>query len=226
MKEAAAVLVVLVLGTALLCGTTLDLDISGLFHDADAGFHLEFKQPWVSLYYFTEVAAITVALCFVPILIVTLWKDSWRIHRRPAAFIVLLMLLGPGLLVNGLLKPYWGRPRPRAVVDFGGRYEYRPVWSPDFGAPGASFPSGHAAAGFFAMAPYFMLRRSRQKRAARVWLVGGLAFGLITGLCRIVQGGHFASDVLWSAGIVCLLSLALDAWLPPTPGQYLIPEPR
>jgi len=226
-KEAGAVVAVLIGGTWLLCGTGLELRIAEQFFDPGIErWALAFHQPWDFIYHFTAWPAVVLALCFLLILIRTLVDVKWRVHRRAAAFFVLLMVLGPGVIVNVVLKPNWGRPRPREVTQFAGTEPYRPVWSPNFGGVGNSFPSGHASAGFFMMAPYFMLRKRRRKLAARLWLAGGVAFGLFVGLGRMVQGGHFASDVLWSAGIVYLLSLALDAVLPPTPGQFLIPEPR
>jgi membrane-associated PAP2 superfamily phosphatase len=46
-------------------------------------------------------------------------------------------------------------------------------------------------------------------------LWGGLVYGCIMGMARIIQGGHFLSDVLWSAGFVYLTALVLAAWLLP-----------
>jgi membrane-associated PAP2 superfamily phosphatase len=40
-------------------------------------------------------------------------------------------------------------------------------------------------------------------------LWGGLVYGCIMGMARIIQGGHFLSDVLWSAGFVYLTALVL-----------------
>ncbi|OYW24720.1 MAG: hypothetical protein B7Z55_01380, partial [Planctomycetales bacterium 12-60-4] len=65
----------------------------------------------------------------------------------------------------------------------------------------SSFPSGHAAVAFYLMAPAFIVH-GRRPRLAKGLLLFGLLFGACMSATRVVQGGHFASDVIWSAGIV------------------------
>ena len=49
-------------------------------------------------------------------------------------------------------------------------------------------------------------------------LGGALAYGSLLGATRIIQGGHFLSDVLWSGSLMCFLVATLQAVLPtPTP---------
>lgn len=129
--------------------------------------------------------------------------SPWRAWRTPALFVVLLVGLGPGLLINGLLKPGWGRPRPRQLVEFGGEAHYLAPWQTGphgaGQATGRSFPSGHASMGFALMAPYFLW--ARRRRGARAGLGLGLVAGLLIGAARVCQGGHFVTDVLF-AGII------------------------
>jgi lipid A 4'-phosphatase len=51
------------------------------------------------------------------------------ISGRGAVFLIATLALGPGLLVNVLLKEYWGRPRPIDVTEFGGQQQFVPWWS-------------------------------------------------------------------------------------------------
>jgi membrane-associated PAP2 superfamily phosphatase len=37
----------------------------------------------------------------------------------------------------------------------------------------------------------------------------GLVYGSLVGCARVVQGAHFASDVLWALGIVYFTALAM-----------------
>ncbi|MCI5208107.1 MAG: phosphatase PAP2 family protein, partial [Candidatus Electrothrix sp. ATG2] len=101
----------------------------------------------------------------------------------------------------------------RQIVEFGGEYQFTQCWVPGSGGANSSFPSGHAAIAFFLMAPWFVLRDKKQ-RYARTFLISGLLFGTLVGTARILQGGHFASDILWSGGLLyllgSLLGLALD----------------
>lgn len=130
------------------------------------------------------------------------WKlPKFRKWRRAGLFLVLSAVLGPGLIANGLLKEYWGRPRPREVVDFGGRSAFEPVLSHDPASEGLSFPCGHATMGFFFLAFYFLLRRDRPGWA-KVAVFGALAAGGLMGIARMTQGAHFFSDVVWAA-VVC-----------------------
>ena len=131
---------------------------------------------------------------------------------RQAWFFPLLMLLGPGLLVNAIGKDHWGRPRPKQLQEFGGADTYITA-----GAIGPvakdhkSFPSGHASMGFFLLAGYFVWR-GRRPLLARVSLAAGLVMGGAIGWARIVQGGHFLSDVIW-AGALVYIAGELLAWL-------------
>ncbi len=62
--------------------------------------------------------------------------------------------------------------------------------------------------GFCLIAPAFLLRRQRPAWALTILIVG-LTAGLLLGTCRIVQGKHFPSDVIWSAGIVYFTAVLL-----------------
>jgi len=115
-------------------------------------------------------------------------------------------------MVNAVFKDHWGRPRPREIVQFGGKKQFLQPWQKGEDGKGRSFPSGHASAAFYMTAPYFIYRRSN-KRIARVWLLSGLVFGLFMSIARITQGGHFLSDNLWAWGMVHLCALVLAACL-------------
>ncbi|MCB1149464.1 MAG: hypothetical protein KDK48_04800, partial [Chlamydiia bacterium] len=54
-------------------------------------------------------------------------------YRPYLAVLALTLALGPGLLVNVVLKPNWGRPRPRHVIELGGEAKFRPFYSPNWG---------------------------------------------------------------------------------------------
>ena len=129
---------------------------------------------------------------------------------RSEPVFALFLVVGPGILVNGVLKPCWNRPRPCNVTDFGGPRPFLPVWQRGHDENDASFPSGHAAMGFYLMAPAFVYCR-RRPRLAAAFAALGLCAGAELGLARMVAGGHFPSDVLWSAGTVYFTGLLLAA---------------
>ena len=53
---------------------------------------------------------------------------------------------GPGLVVNGVLKAFWGRARPSQILEFGGAAQFTPpVQIADQCARNCSFVSGEAS---------------------------------------------------------------------------------
>jgi lipid A 4'-phosphatase len=138
---------------------------------------------------------------------------AWRLGRplmgfgpRAAGFVLASLALGPGLVVNVLLKDNWGRPRPSTIAEFGGPNHYVPAFIPsDQCLDNCSFSSGHAALGFWMIA-FAMLVSPRWRPLA---LLAAVGFGAAVGLVRIAQGGHFLSDVIVSGVIIG----AITRWL-------------
>jgi len=203
-------LVILVLGTAFFRLSRADVAISQWFYGGGSGYGwpLLGAEPWRSIYRYGVVPAWALAVGGLAVALLSF--GVWRLKRwrRAGLFLFLLLLLGPGLLVNALFKPHWMRPRPSQTAAFGGVEQFEPVWDVGQSTQSRSFPSGHASMGFYLMAPAFLVYR-RRRRLAVAFFAAGLAGGMVMGLTRIVQGGHFASDVLWSAGCVYLTGLLL-----------------
>jgi lipid A 4'-phosphatase len=132
-------------------------------------------------------------------------------HRRVITFLSVVLVLGPGLLVNGVLKEYSGRARPSTVVEFGGtRHFTRAFVFSDQCPHNCSFVSGHAAAAGFPMTGYFV---ARSRRSRRVWLVAGLACGMTVGLLRMLTGSHFLSDIVFALLFMYLVAALCAAAL-------------
>lgn len=135
------------------------------------------------------------------------FSQKWREWRAPFAFMAIASFAGPALVVNFIFKDNFGRPRPRDVVEFEGTRDYLYVFVPS-SITGRSFPSGHASIGFYLMTPYFVLLAYR-RRLAYGFLIAGILFGTLMGVTRILQGGHFLTDVLWAGGMVYLVDFGL-----------------
>lgn len=138
------------------------------------------------------------------------------VTRRVAAYVVLSLALGPGLVVNVILKDSWGRPRPSTIREFGGTDTYVPplVWS-DQCDHNCSFSSGHGALGFWPVALALLAPPAWRHAAVGV----AVAFGALVGFVRIAQGGHFLSDVVASAIITVAISRLLHKWLIASAGK-------
>jgi membrane-associated PAP2 superfamily phosphatase len=209
-------LALLVSATIIFWVTDIDLQLSrpfyisgGSYMESNSHWPLRSAQPWKSLNNYGVYPAMIIGAGGLLVFVISLFWSKLRAGRDAGLFFALMLALGPGLLINGIFKPYWGRPRPNDTIPLGGQRAFLPVG--DIGiSDGASFPSGHASMGFYLMAPGFVFYRRRPRLAAAFFILG-LAGGTIMGLARIVGGSHFASDVVWSAGIVYFTGLALSA---------------
>jgi membrane-associated phospholipid phosphatase len=133
------------------------------------------------------------------LLILGVIRERSRRLRWYGLFVLLCVILGPGLIINLVLKDHWGRPRPRQTVELGGQYEYvQPFVPAQFNTPRKSFPCGHCSVGYLYAAGWWLWRRSRPRYAA-VSLMAGLTLGTLLGIGRMAAGAHFLSDAVWSA---------------------------
>jgi lipid A 4'-phosphatase len=125
---------------------------------------------------------------------------------RALAMLALSLALGPGLLVNDLLKDHWHRPRPVQVTQFGGTETFRPL-----GLPGGdcnrncSFVSGEGSSSFWSVAPALLVPLPWRAAA----LGAALVYAAATGLLRMAFGGHFLSDTLLAALFTWLVIAAV-----------------
>lgn len=142
-------------------------------------------------------------------------SKTFRSVRAPALTLLLTFAIGSGLLINGVFKEYWGRPRPKQVEEFGGTQQFRPFYSPNFfhqPQPSKSFTCGHCAMGFYFFSLAYIGMRMKRKAITYLGFFLALVLGIGLSLMRILQGGHFFSDTLFSAVIMWYTTLAMG-WL-------------
>ena len=180
-----------------------DYAVTAVLPECDRAWPAGNIFPWNVLYNSAPLPAAAITGSAFTVLLLGFFAPKYAVWRRKALFILLFFLLGPGLLVNIALKDQLGRPRPRQVIEFGGTHRFTQCWQPGTGGRNSSFPSGHAAVAFFSMAPWFILRQEKQ-HLALAFLGAGLIFGSLVGVARILQGGHFVSDIVWSGGLLYL----------------------
>ncbi|MFH0960425.1 MAG: phosphatase PAP2 family protein [Pseudomonadota bacterium] len=188
----------------------LDLRIAAELHDlsmGEAGWMTGKASPWIKFYRYGEYPAVIMAvIAFVAFLFTKAGKLPVK-FAKPCLVIVLTVILGPGLVVNGILKNFWGRPRPADTVLFGGTCPERGLADPGGPGAGKSFVCGHCANAFavasgVALFPYF-------PGVAGLFLGAGLTFGALGSFARMAQGAHYLSDAFWSGIIV----LSIIVWL-------------
>lgn len=188
----------------------LDITVSHWFYDGRDGFFL--RDAWwvVLIYRGTEVLVAAAALGLIGVLVAAATgRNEWaRRNAKAAGFLFMALLLGPGLVVNGAFKKHWGRAKPASVEIFGGDKRYTaPLVPSDQCTRNCSFVSGHASIGFALFGLYWL-----QRQRHRAWLTAAIGGGAVVGFVRIVQGGHFLSDVIFSGLAVWYSIRALDAF--------------
>ena len=196
----------------------LDIWVSGYFFDRVSHDWWLSDNPLVLLSY--EVFRV-LPYYLIPIIIalflssITFRKISETKLRKVLVFLLVVLLVGPGLVVHKLFKDESGRARPQDVSFFSGEQQFTPPFiKSNQCSDNCSFVSGHAAMGFFFIALSWAFNNPR-------WVFYGGATGFIVGFGRVVQGAHWASDILFGfflvLGSALLISrLMFGHWWPDT----------
>jgi hypothetical protein len=132
---------------------------------------------------------------------------SWP-RVRYATLALAAFALGPGLLVNGILKNHWGRPRPVSTELYGGTLPFVPAgqWS-DACPANCSFVSGEAASIFWLVCLIPLLPTAFRRAGAVVIVVAAV----FTSGLRVAFGGHYLSDVTLGGLSTLVVFAALTA---------------
>src|SRR5262249_15015066 len=107
----------------------VDLETSGLFYDPKRGFVLAVWPPILLLFHAIPwIAGAALILAVVGACwLLLLGRPLWRLDRKALIFLVASTAVGPGFLVNILLKDHWGRARPMQIEAFGGTRHFTPA---------------------------------------------------------------------------------------------------
>jgi lipid A 4'-phosphatase len=129
-------------------------------------------------------------------------RSRMWVPPRAAIFLIVTMLLGPGLLVNVALKDHWGRPRPIDVTQFGGEQHFVSWWDPRGDCPGnCSFVSGDVSTVAWAFAPAALVPPPWRALA----YAGAFALTVFMSVIRIMAGAHFPTDTIFAGVFTFLL---------------------
>ncbi len=194
----------------------IDLAVSNLFYTPGVGFTA--RGTWFER--LVHESTYWLLILGVPALIGLWWVNRkvggpvpntsprpgrFTLSGRDLAYLLLVLALGPGLIVNGLLKEQWGRARPVNCEDFGGTQVFTPAFVvSDHG--GKSFSSGHAAGSAYWVVVALVLAQGPRRR---YWLGLAVGYSLLVAWARLAAGGHFFSDILISWFILALLAWGL-----------------
>lgn len=192
-----------------IAGFNVDLAISSLFYDPATGHFIGRGDRYLDM--LRDHGFVAVATCVGCVVLAVNRYLPWRlpsIPTRTAVVLTLSLLLGPGLLVNGVLKEHWDRPRPVDVTAFGGTKPFANWWDPRGACErNCSFISGEAATAAWMFGPAMY--------APIPWRIPALAaaavFAGVMSALRMAAGAHFFTDVLFGMLSTMLILLALRA---------------
>jgi lipid A 4'-phosphatase len=201
------------LALAMFAFPQIDLAASRVFTDASGTFPLQHDRVLLvinrSITWASRLAGLALLILTIVAWLPRFAPRALQQRKRAILFLFVALALGPGLLVNTVIKENSGRARPVNVTEFGGESRFTRAWEPaDQCRRNCAFVSGHVAVGAFLFAGWFVAG----SRARRAWLAAGIAAGLTIGVGRMLAGSHFLSDVLVAmmlVWIVCALTAAL-----------------
>lgn len=181
----------------------IDIWVSNQFFDGEK-FFLK-HNPIVRFIYlvFAKIHIVLLLGFVLGLIFIHRKTNENKTKHKQLRYLLAVLLIAPGILVNLVLKDNSvGRPRPIHIEQYGGEAQFTPafVYSGEC-SHNCSFTSGHAAVGFFFISLGWVFR------CHKIFTLGILV-GAIVGLGRIMQGGHFLSDVIFSFWVVYFTGLA------------------
>ena len=166
------------------------------FFFSDGGF--KYARYGEKLSHLSKVISVCVSLLFLVTGTRKLLSSNSinPLGYRKEIYVLSVFIIVSGFMTHIALKPFFDRPRPEHIIEFGGEEEFIPVLTLNSGAKyqrEGSFPSGHASVGFcFAAFALF------SKRHYKYYVYASLLFGSIISLGRIMYGRHYIGDIAFS----------------------------
>ena len=211
----------------------LDLFVSSLFFETGVGFPAT-SDPRVTiarrLIWGASQAMVLLALLG---LFANVWarRQFVGIQSRLWIFVLAIYALGPGLMVDLITKPLWGRARPGTIADFGGELPFStPFEFVDHCARNCSFVSGEVSgATAFSFSLLLITYAFKQRLPAvlfRIAFAVCILMPIASALQRIAAGAHFLSDTVFAILFTSLLAVAIGALLRLPLEAEPVPETR
>jgi lipid A 4'-phosphatase len=197
-----------VIGVAFAIHPGWDLALTQLFYDpATKQFPLSLNPTinWLrNKAVFITIACMTCLAASLVLKIIRPRRQMW-IPGRAVIFVALTFLLGPGILVNWVLKEHWSRPRPAEVVEFGGDKPFVPWWDPRGTCEqNCSFVSGEASTATWTLAAAVLIPGT----TGAVAIGAAITYTAAMAVMRLIVGGHFFTDVAFA-----ILFTSLVIWI-------------
>ncbi len=188
-------------------GPSIDLYISSLFYYGNSQFYIQSFDYLSIIFREVLLPILLIYILILPILnrYINIKKIffNYNFSLREICLIWFSQIFTLLLFVNLILKNLWGRARPGDVFEFNGTelftnwFEYSTACNTN-----CSFVSGDASVGFSIIILYLITKKI-------VFVNLSIVFGSLLGIVRIMEGGHFLSDIIFAGLIIILLNLII-----------------
>lgn len=187
----------------------IDIAVSQYFYSSTMGFYMKNTLFATLLYGSVDILLLPLLAGLVSIYLYQYFTSRIFVYlnRKAIVYIISVFVIGSGIIVNAGLKEHVGRARPKSVEIFGGTKKFTPacILSSEC-QHNCSFSCGHCsfAFGFLSFAVLF----------PRMWImILSIGYGVLVSLARIMQGGHFLSDAIFSAVIMFAVARIVYWWM-------------
>ena len=199
------IIILLGLGLMLSIGPTLDIFVAGIFYYGDSQFYLQSFHILSILFRDILIPCLLIYVLILPIVGKFINTDiiffRYNFEIKEILLIWFSQFLSILVFVNIILKNFWGRARPGEIMEFGGVETFTPWYEISTSChTNCSFVSGDASVGFGIIVLYLITRNT-------IYFYLSLVFGFLLGFIRILAGGHFLSDIVFSCIFIIILNL-------------------
>src|SRR4051812_43027675 len=100
----------------------IDIFVANLFYVPGRKFFLDEEIFLSAIHNFTPYITVAFIILWSVLIITTsiIKRPVWGLTRLRVIYLLLVLAIGPGLVVNVIFKDNWGRARPRYIDTFGG----------------------------------------------------------------------------------------------------------
>ena len=176
----------------------------------DIGYFALFISFLNYVYYNIEtdeesLLAPTILIIFVSSFVVLTFNKDWKNYVK-IAVMVLLLYISLKVIVD-ITKVLFGRVRYKYLSSTYTDYtQWYVINGPD--SENQSFPSGHSAYSWLFLPFLVLTKNEKMKNPFKILIsISVISYGLFISMSRIILGGHYCSDILFSTGIASVLTI-------------------
>jgi len=147
----------------------------------------------------------TIMIVFVLTFLILTFNKDWKNYVKIAVMVILLYISLKVIL--DITKVLFGRVRFKYLSSNYSEYtQWYIINGPN--SENQSFPSGHSAYAWLSLPFLYLLNNDKMKIYEKIILISSvIGYGLFISFARIILGGHYSSDVLFSTGIASVLTI-------------------